>query len=71
MTRRRARGRRAGRPRAPYVRRSVWAAVAIIAVIFVVGGVIAGYQIHELQSSINQLNTQLSLLNHAIQQKAK
>jgi outer membrane murein-binding lipoprotein Lpp len=59
------------RKRAPFARRSVWTLIAIVSVVFVVGGVIIGYQIHQLQSDISGLNHQLALLNQAIQQKQK
>jgi outer membrane murein-binding lipoprotein Lpp len=49
----------------------VWTLIAIVSVVFVVGGVIIGYQIHQLQSDISGLNHQLALLNQAIQQKQK
>ena len=57
------------RQRAPFARRSVWSLIAIVALVFVVGAVIVGYQIHQLQSDINGLNHQLTLLNLALQHK--
>ncbi len=55
--------------RAPFARRSVWSLIAIVALVFVVGAVVIGYQMHQLQSDINGLNRQLMLLNLALQHK--
>jgi hypothetical protein len=59
------------RHRPPYARRSVWTLIAMLGIIFVVGGAIVGYEIHQLQGDISGLNHQLTLLNQAIQQKSK
>jgi hypothetical protein len=56
---------------APFARRSVWTLIAIVSVVIVVGGAIVGYQIHQLQSDINVLNHQLTVLNQMISQKVK
>jgi hypothetical protein len=57
------------RRRPPFARRSVWVAIAILAMVTVIGAVVIGYQIHQLQSDIDGLNHQLTLLNQAIQRK--
>lgn len=59
------------RPRAPFAKRTVWIAVAVVAVVLVVGGAIAGYQIHHLQSQVNQLQSQVTVLYQATLHNAK
>ena len=59
------------RRRAPFARRSVWILIAILSAIIIVGGAIAGYQLHQLQSDIDGLNHQLTVLNQLLQQKSK
>ena len=50
------------RPRAPYARRSVWVAIAILSGFFVIGAAIAGYEINHLNSEVNSLQGQLQYL---------
>jgi hypothetical protein len=54
------------RPRAPYAKRSVWIAVAILAAIIVVGGAIAGYQINHLHNQVNGLQSQMNSLYQTV-----
>jgi hypothetical protein len=49
----------------------VWTLIAVLSVIIVLGAVIAGYQIHQLQSDINGLNHQLTFVNQGIQKRDK
>ena len=53
------------RPRAPYARRSVWVAIAILSAVLVVGGAIAGYEINHLHNQVNGLQGQLAFLYQA------
>jgi len=50
------------RQRVPYAKRSAWTAIAILAVVLVVGGAIAGYEINHLQSEVNGLHNQVNSL---------
>ncbi|HVA06460.1 MAG TPA: hypothetical protein VNG12_06965 [Acidimicrobiales bacterium] len=50
------------RPRAPYARRSVWVAIAILSGVFVIGAAIAGYEINHLHNEVNTLQSQLAFL---------
>jgi outer membrane murein-binding lipoprotein Lpp len=59
------------RPRAPFAKRSVWIAVAILAALLVIGGAIAGYEINHLHNQVNQLQSQVTLLFQAYLQKGK
>jgi hypothetical protein len=59
------------RPSAPYARRSVWIACAILAAVLVVVSAIAGYEINHLHNEVNQLQSQMTLLYQATLQKAK
>jgi hypothetical protein len=54
------------RPRAPYARRSVWVAIAILSGLFVVGAAIAGYEINHLQNEVNGMQNTLNLLYRAV-----
>jgi hypothetical protein len=49
--------------RAPYAKRSVWYAVAILALIVVVGFAGAGYELNHLRTEVNSLHAQLNNLN--------
>jgi hypothetical protein len=59
------------RPRAPYARRSVWIAVAILAAVLIVVSAVAGYEINHLHNEVNQLQSQVTSLFQATLQKAK
>ena len=59
------------RPRAPYARRSVWVAIAILSGVFVIGAAIAGYEIHHLNSEVNTLQSQIAFLLRAVLNAAK
>jgi len=48
------------RQRAPYTRRSVWIAIAILSGVLVVGFAVAGYEINHLRTQINGLQAQIS-----------
>lgn len=48
------------RPRAPYAKRSVWYAIAILSVVLVAALVVAGYEINHLRTQVNGLQTQLT-----------
>jgi len=50
------------RQRAPYASRSVWVAVVVLSIVLIVGGAIAGYEIHHLQTQVNGLNSSVSQL---------
>lgn len=50
------------RPRAPYAKRSVWNAVAILSVVLVAACVVAGLEINHLRNQINGLQTQVNSL---------
>jgi hypothetical protein len=56
------------RPRAPYAKRTVWIAVAILAAVIVVGGAIGGYEINHLHSEVNGLQGQVTTLYQALLQ---
>jgi hypothetical protein len=58
------------RPRAPYAKRTVWNAVVILAVIIVIGGGIAGYEINHLQREVNSLHAQVTTLYQGVLQQA-
>lgn len=55
--------------RAPYAKRTVWNAVVILAAVIVVGGAIAGYEIHHLQSEVNGLHGQVTTLYQVMLQQ--
>ena len=59
------------RPRAPYARRSVWVAIAILSGVFVIGAAIAGYEINHLNSEVNTLQSQIAFLLRAVLNAAK
>ena len=50
------------RPRAPYAKRSVWAAIAVLSIVLVAGFAITGYEIHHLQNEVNGLNNSVATL---------
>jgi outer membrane murein-binding lipoprotein Lpp len=54
------------RPRAPYARRSVWAAIAVLAIVLVVGCVVAGYEINHLRNQVSGLSNQVSGLQNQV-----
>jgi outer membrane murein-binding lipoprotein Lpp len=54
------------RQRAPYARRSVWLAIAVLSIVLVAGGVAGAYEIHHLQSQVNGLNSQLSSVHQEV-----
>ncbi len=59
------------RPRAPYARRSVWVAIGVLSALFVVGAVIAGYEINHLNNEVNGLQNSLNLFYNAINNAKK
>jgi outer membrane murein-binding lipoprotein Lpp len=54
------------RPRVPYARRSAWTVIAILAAVVIVGFVVAGYEIHHLQSEINGLQNNTTSLQSQV-----
>jgi outer membrane murein-binding lipoprotein Lpp len=54
------------RQRAPYARRSVWTAVAVLAVVLVAGLVIAGYEINHLRNEVNGLQSKTDTLQASV-----
>jgi hypothetical protein len=50
------------RKRAPYASRSVWVVIVILSIVLVVGGVLAGYEIHHLQTQVNGLQSTVKTL---------
>jgi hypothetical protein len=50
------------RPRVPYARRSVWAVLAVLSAVVVIGFAIAGYEIHHLQTEVNGFQNQVTFL---------
>ena len=50
------------RQRAPYAKRTAWNAIVILAVVIVVGGGIAAYEISHLQTEVNNVQSDLSAL---------
>ena len=59
------------RPRAPFAKRSVWIAVAILAALLVIGGAVAAYEINHLRDEVNHLQSQVNLLAQFYLQKGK
>jgi len=60
------------RQRVPYAKRSAWTVIAILSVLIVVGGVIAGYEFNHLNNEVNRLHNQVSTLNlYLLSQKSK
>lgn len=59
------------RPHAPFAKRSVWIAVAILAAVLVVVGGIAGYEINHLHNEVNSLQSQVTALFQASLQNGK
>jgi hypothetical protein len=59
------------RPRAPFAKRSVWIAVAILAAVVVVGGAIGGYEINHLHNEVNGLQSQVTALFQVTLQNGK
>ena len=58
------------RPRAPYAKRSVWTAIAVLSVVLVAGLAIVGYEINHLNNEVNGLQNQVSSLLQALLQSA-
>jgi len=56
------------RPRAPYAKRSVWNAVAIISAVLVVACVLAGLEINHLHNQVNSLQTSVNNLSAQVSQ---
>ena len=54
------------RQRAPYAKRSVWYAVAILAFIVVVGFAGTGYELNHLRTEVNSLNVTVNSLKATI-----
>ena len=54
------------RQRAPYANRTVWYAVAILAVVVVVGFAGAAYEINHLRTEVNAQGVRINGLNDAI-----
>jgi outer membrane murein-binding lipoprotein Lpp len=50
------------RKQAPYASRSVWVVVVVLSIVLVAGGVVAGYEIHHLQTQVNGLQATVSAL---------
>jgi hypothetical protein len=50
------------RQRAPYAKRSVWIVVAVLAVVVVVGCVVAGYEINHLHNEVNGLQNEVTTI---------
>jgi hypothetical protein len=48
--------------RPPYASRSVWIVIVILSIVLVVGGVLAGYEIHHLQTQVNGLQLTVKTL---------
>jgi hypothetical protein len=59
------------RPRAPFAKRSVWIAFAILAAVVVVGGAIGGYEINHLHNEVNGLQSQVTALFQVTLQNGK
>lgn len=57
------------RPRVPYARRSVWAVIAVLSVVLVLGFVIAGYEINHLQNEVNGLQNQVTFFQQLVKTK--
>ena len=54
------------KPRAPYAKRSVWTAIAVLSVVLVAGLAIVGYEINHLNNEVNGLQNQVSSLLQAL-----
>ena len=54
------------RQRVPYATRAVWPVIAVLSVVLVIGGAIAGYEIHHLTTEVNGLQSQVNALLQAI-----
>ncbi len=54
------------RQRAPYAKRLVWYAVAILAFVVVVGFAAAGYEINHLRSEVNGLSARINSLGYVV-----
>jgi hypothetical protein len=54
------------RQRPPYASRSVWLVIAALAVVLVVGGAAAGYEINHLRTQVDGLGTQVHELQSQV-----
>ena len=54
------------RQRVPYATRAVWPVLAVLAIVLVIGGAVAGYEIHHLQTDVDGLKNQVSVLYQAL-----
>jgi len=54
------------RQRVPYAKLSVWYAVAILALVVVIGFAGAGYELNHLRTEVNGLNVKVTGLSQAI-----
>jgi hypothetical protein len=54
------------RSRAPYARRSVWVAIAVLSIVLVVGCVVLGYEINHLRNEVNGLQSQVNTMYQAV-----
>jgi hypothetical protein len=54
--------------RGPRATRSIWNAIAVLAVVLVLGFVAAGYEIHHLQTEVNSLQSQVNTMGKGVAQ---